>query len=85
MAKSNRETLWEERDQEAAAVERAFLDASTVRSNFLRLHGWDYTCDFPDSCWRWVKQYGDQRLMLSEADAFTMEKDYLEPQEKGGK
>lgn len=81
MDNTDRETLWEERDQGAADVERAFSDASELRSKFLQRHGWEYSCHFPDSVWRWAKRYGDERLMLNAADAFEMEKDHLEPRQ----
>jgi hypothetical protein len=44
-----------------------------AEKTYLKERGWRYTSDFPDSCWRWVKKFGDKVLALSRSDAFQLE------------
>lgn len=70
---------WEEREKAACVVDAAFEDAANKRDQFLATYGWDYSCDFPDSCWRFVKVVKGQSLFLSGRDAFDMERKFIKP------
>ena len=40
----------------------------------LRKYGWEYKCNFPDSCWRWCKKMEDGRVIcVSRAEALQIE------------
>ena len=49
-------------------------DLSNKNEAFLRLFGWDDSCDFPDSCWRWVKIIKSQTIAVSCSNAINIEK-----------
>jgi len=51
----------------------AEADASSLREKFLTASGWEQTCDFPDSCWRWCKQIKGKVLALTRDQAFKLE------------
>lgn len=81
MTNKSYEELWEARDRAALVVDAAFEDAKIKRDQFLVRYGWVYSCDFPDSCWRFVKTVKGQSLCLSGKDAFNMEHKFIEPKQ----
>jgi hypothetical protein len=52
-------------------------DLHQLQEKFLRDHGWVTSCDFPDSCWRWVKVFGDKTFVMSFTEAYSLES-YIE-------
>lgn len=48
---------------------------------FLRKYGWDYSCNFPDCCWRFVKEVKGETIAVSMSDAISIEKEILHYQE----
>ena len=77
------EKLWEKRDQEAFAIDNAFEKANRKMAIFLRKRGWDYTCEFPDSCWRYVKTVKGMRICVNANEAFNIERNFIEPKDTG--
>ena len=48
-------------------------DLQHKQEGFLRLFGWHNSCQFPDSCWRWVKVVGGVTIAVSTTDAIHIE------------
>lgn len=44
-----------------------------LREDLLVKLGWAYRCDYPDSCWRWSKTFGDKTMTLSAKEAVDLE------------
>ena len=40
---------------------------------FLRKYGWISSCNFPDSCWRWVKEIKGVTIAVSRDNAVRIE------------
>lgn len=45
-----------------------------LQIEYLRVAGWQYTCDFPDHCWRWKKDVRGVVLAVSKSDAISIQK-----------
>ena|GEM_PF-5717529 len=60
-------------------VEAAVRDAAELRKRYLRQRGWEESCDYPDSRWRWEKTLASGKtLMLSKRQAFDVESKFLD-------
>ena len=49
-----------------------------AKATFLRKYGWDYCCNFPDSCWRWCKEVKGQTIALNLKEALSIESEIIE-------
>jgi hypothetical protein len=49
------------------------IDLYGRKNAWLSAHGWKYTSDFPDSCWRWVKKIKGKSMMCSRDEALNIE------------
>jgi len=48
-------------------------DLNDLQEHFLHQQGWEQSCQFPDSCWRWTKEVDGKTLAVSKSDAFDFE------------
>lgn len=46
------------------SLERAQDRLEQYEKEYLRQHGWHYTCQTPGSFWMWQKQLADGRILL---------------------
>lgn len=53
-------------------------DIDALRGSILRKYGWVERCDFPDSCWRWVKVVKGVTLAIPTISAIRMEQNIIE-------
>lgn len=58
---------------EREQIELDRIDLQAKKGNYLRRHGWTFTCEAPDSRWRWSKEIGDKTYLLSEEDAMHIQ------------
>ena len=49
-------------------VVKARQELFSIQREFLRDSGWGYSCDFPDSVWRWSKTLDDGRVLAMSGD-----------------
>jgi len=55
-------------------VVKARQELFSIQREFLRDSGWGYSCDFPDSVWRWSKTLDDGRVLaLCKDDAYRIQ------------
>jgi hypothetical protein len=62
-------------EREKIELDRISLQANKER--YLRNCGWSFTCEAPDSRWRWEKEIRGKTYMLSEEDAMHIQ-EFLE-------
>jgi len=48
-----------------------------AKKRYLRQFGWNHSCSFPDSCWRWVKVIRGETIAVSIDCALSIEKNIL--------
>lgn len=53
-------------------------EVKSLKGKWLRKYGWEESCDFVDSNWRWVKQIGDVLYMCDMGEAINIEYNFLE-------
>lgn len=54
------------------------IELSLAKAKWLERHGWEESCQFPDSCWRWWKEIGGQMMMCSKSEAIKIERDFVD-------
>lgn len=55
-------------------INNAELDLRGAKEIYLRQFGWEYSCSFPDACWRWVKVVRGETIAVSISCALSIEK-----------
>lgn len=58
--------LWE-------AMENAEAAHTSAAELFLRVTGWNLSCQHPDSCWRWTKEFNGRPYSLGRDEAVSFE------------
>lgn len=53
------------------------IDLQNNRQKWLTKYGWEESCDFPDSCWRWCKTIDGKMMMCRESEAIKIERDFV--------
>jgi len=53
------------------------IELQRKRRAWLRKYGWEYSCDFIDDGWRWLKTIDGKLMMCDEAEAINLEYNYL--------
>lgn len=59
-------------------ISKKVYDLQYVKEAFLRKYGWDASCAFPDSYWRWVKEIKGQTIATGLDEAVRMEEQIIE-------
>ena len=54
------------------------LKLENERSRWLGKNGWEQSCQFPDSCWRWCKEIEGKMMMCNKTEAIKIERDFVE-------
>ena len=66
----------------ASDIESLADDLANATSQWLRRHGWEYTCQTPGSMWLWQKKLPDGRVALvDESTAFSFEESLMSDKE----
>jgi hypothetical protein len=54
------------------------IGLESAKERWLERYGWKLSCQFVDSCWRWVKEINGERYMCDMQEAIKIERDFLE-------
>lgn len=57
----------------AEKITTSFEDAALLQERYLRQEGWEYRCDYPDSCWRWSKMLNGRVMVMNAGEAFNFQ------------
>jgi hypothetical protein len=66
------------KDKLHSELEQMASDVHYFRESLLRKYGGEYSCDFPDCRWRWVKVINGVTLAMDQASALDMEHAIIE-------
>lgn len=58
---------------EREQIELDHIELQAKKQNYLRRHGWELTCEAPDSRWRWAKEIKGKTYLMSVEDAMHIQ------------
>jgi hypothetical protein len=53
----------------AEEIKELYRKAHAFEDRWLRNRGWEHTCDSPDSCWYWKKEWDGKVFMVTKGIA----------------
>lgn len=56
-------------------IETHYNELAQLRSKYLRLRGWQFTCQTVGSLWLWQKEINGKIYLMSENHAYSLQKE----------
>ncbi|KKN26089.1 hypothetical protein LCGC14_0878060 [marine sediment metagenome] len=69
-----------EKEQSFESIRLMELELINKKALWLKKYGWDQSCDFIDSSWRWCKEINGKKMMCDRDEAINIEYNYLSEQ-----
>ena len=67
-----------EKEQGYEPIRLMEIDITCKKERWLEKYGWELSCQYVDSCWRWSKVIEGKLMACSMSGAIKIELDFLE-------
>ena len=54
------------------------MKLEAMKDKWLEKHGWEYSCDYVDHCWRWSKLIKGKLMACGMNQAVRIERDHID-------